>query len=279
MKNKNLKKFIRKIISIFYPIVFPITNFFGRFFLKCTNYLYGFMMLMDWTKIPGTEWMDHDQDTLYQYYTNGSFFHFERGIIPRMIASKLLFDEEEFKTLKIKKKINVLDLCSGDSYISQKFFFDCSKNIVSVDLDSKALKRGQDRIKRFKFLEKNHHFIEADIEKDQISDLLKKNNLDFKFDVILFNMAIEHFNEDELGFLFESLIKVMSEKSFIFSATIIEDENDAHYLPEHHEMFFENKDQLENIFKKYFKFTLSQESLVNDRWNIYCAASNHKIDF
>jgi cyclopropane fatty-acyl-phospholipid synthase-like methyltransferase len=274
MRYKN----IRKVITLFYPVIFPILKILANFFRKCTNFLYGRLMNLDWTKLPGTEWMDHDQDTLYQYYTNGSFLHFERGIIPRLITSKLLFNEEEFTKLKIKKKINILDLCSGDSYISQRFFFDCAKNIVSVDLDPQALKRGKDRLKQHKFMEKNHHFIQGDIEKDQISDLLKKNNLDFKFDIILFNMAIEHFNENELEFLLKSLIDSMNEKSFIFSATIIEDENDAHYLPEHHEMFFANKDQLENIFKKYFKYTISQESLVNNRWNIYCAASNYKID-
>ena len=67
-----------------------------------------------------------------------------------------------------------MDLCSGDSYISQKFFFDCSNIIVSVDLDGVALERGKKRLTREKFLNRNHYFLQCDIEKETINNLLKK---------------------------------------------------------------------------------------------------------
>jgi hypothetical protein len=59
---------------------------------------------MDWGKIPRTEWMDHDQDTFYQFNANGSFFHFERGIIPRLYISNFLITKNEFDNSKLKKK-------------------------------------------------------------------------------------------------------------------------------------------------------------------------------
>ncbi len=260
-----------------HPIFFPIISFFGFFFIKITSFFFYLLMKMDWGKIPRTEWMDHDQDTYYQFNENGSFLHFERAVIPRLYASNFLIKEEEFKNLKLEKKINILDLCSGDSYISQKFFYDLSDTIVSLDLDPAALARGKKRIKHNKYMNTKHHFFQFDVEKNKILDFLRYNKLDIKFDVVLFNAAIEHFKEDQLDFIFTSFKEVMKEKSFLSTYTIVEDENNQKYLPDHHEMFFSSKKHLENVVSKYFKFTKSHHSLVNDRCNIYCIASDQEI--
>ena len=127
-------------------------------------------------------------------------------------------------------------------------------------------------------MNKNHHFYQFDVEKKKISSFLKNNELDIKFDVILFNAAIEHFKEEQLDFIFSSLKEVMKEKSFISTYTIVEDENHQKYLPDHHEMFFSSKKHLEKVVSKYFKFTKSHHSLVNDRCNIYCIASDQNIE-
>ena len=123
-----------------------------------------------------------------------------------------------------------------------------------------------------------HHFFQFDVEKIKISDFLRNNKLDIKFDVILFNAAIEHFKEEQLDFNFTSIKEVMKEKSFVSIYTIVEDENHQKYLPEHHEMFFSSKKYLENVVSKYFKFTKSHHSLENNRCNIYCIASDQEIE-
>lgn len=270
-------KSVGKVITILYPFLFPLINFLARFFAKVTSILYFFLMKMDWGKTPPTEWMDHDQDQFYQFNSSGTFFHLERGILPRLYTSNLLINNEEFKDLKLQKKLNVLDLCSGDSYFSQKFFYDLSDTIVSVDLDPKALARGKNRIKNYQYMNKKHHFFQLDVEKIKIIDCLKSNELNIKFDIVLFNAAIEHFKEEQLDFIFSSLKEVMKQKSFISTYTIVEDENDQKYLPDHHEMFFSSKEHLEKIVSKYFKFTKSHHSLVNNRCNIYCIASDQEI--
>ena len=268
---------IKKFVSILYPILFPILGFIATISIKITTFFYYILMKMDWGKIPRTEWMDHDQDTFYQFNENGSFFHFERGIIPRLYLSNFLITNDEFDNLKLEKKINILDLCSGDSYISQKFFYDLSDTIVSLDLDPAALARGKKRIKRNKYMNKKHHFFQFDVEKTKILDFLEYNKLNIKFDVVLFNAAIEHFKEDQLDFIFTSFKEVMKEISFVSTYTIVEDENNQTYLPDHHEMFFSSKKHLENVVSKYFKFTKSHHSLVYDRCNIYCIASDQEI--
>ena len=279
ISTKYIKKipYIRNFITIIYPLFFPIVNFIAILFSKITSFLYFILMGMDWGKIPKTEWMDHDQDTFYQFKANGSFFHIERGIIPRLYLSNFLITKNEFDNLKLKKKINILDLCSGDSYISQKFFYDLSDTIVSLDLDPAAIARGKNRIKHNQYMNKKHYFYQFDIEKIKILDFLKKNKLDIKFDVILFNAAIEHFKEDQLDFIFMSFKEVMKEKSFVSTYTIVEDIDNQKYLPEHHEMFFSSKEHLENIVSKYFQFTKSHHSLFNGRCNIYCIASDQEI--
>ena len=270
--------FVRKIITLVFPIFYPIISFLGNSSSKITSFFYYLLMKMDWAKIPRTEWMDHDQDTFYQFNSSGTFIHFERGLIPRLYASNFLIKEEEFKNLKLEKKLNILDLCSGDSYISQKFFYDLSDTIVSLDLDPAAIARGEKRIKRNKYMNTKHHFYQVDVEKIKISDFLRNKKLDIKFDIILFNAAIEHFKEEQLDFIFTSFKEVMKEKSFVSTYTIVEDENHQKYLPDHHEMFFSSKKHLENVVSKYFKFTKSHHSLVNDRCNIYCIASDQEIE-
>jgi 2-polyprenyl-3-methyl-5-hydroxy-6-metoxy-1,4-benzoquinol methylase len=268
---------VREIITIIYPIFFPIFFLLADFSKKITSFFYYLLMKMDWGKITRPEWMDHDQDTFYQYNSNGTLHHFERGIIPRLYLLNSLIINKEIKNLKLNKKINILDLCSGDSYISQKFFYDLSETVVSLDLDPSALKRGKNRIKKNRYMNKKHYFFSFDIEKSRIKNFLKDKKIDITFDIVLFNGAIEHFKEKQLDFIFSSFREVMKKRSFASIYTIIEKENKKKYLPEHHEMFFLSKKHLENVVSKYFKYTKSHYSLSNDRYNIYCIASDIKI--
>lgn len=271
-------KKVKKGITIVYPLLFPIINFLANILAKFTGFLYLILMKMDWHKLPPTEWMDHDQDTFYQFNSKGLFFHFERGILPRLYASSFFFKSEEFKSLNLQKKINILDLCSGDSYISQKFFFDVSENVVSLDIDLAALNRGKKRIKNHKYLNPNHYFYEFDVEKNKIKDFLNQKKLNIKFDIVLFNAAIEHFKEHQLDYIFLSLKEVMKEKSFMSCYTILEDKNEQKYLPDHHEMFFSSKEHLQGVVSKYFKYTKSYHSLFSARCNIYCIGSEQEIE-
>ena len=161
--------------------------------------------------------------------------------------------------------------------MSQKFFFDVSNVVISLDLDPLALVRGKNRIKSNKYMNKKHYFYKFDIEKNKIKYFLNEKKLNIKFDIVLFNAAIEHFKEEQLDFIFSSFKEVMKEKSFVSTYTIVEDEADQKYLPEHHEMFFSSKEHLEKTVSKYFKFTKSYHSLFNNRCNIYCIASDQKI--
>ena len=91
---------IRRVITIFYPLLFPIITFLAHNFLKILTFFYYLLLKLDWEKIPRTEWMDHDQDIFFQFNSNGNFLHFERGIIARLLVSNFFF----FHLILISKK-------------------------------------------------------------------------------------------------------------------------------------------------------------------------------
>jgi len=249
--------------------IFPVLQSIAINVSKFNAFLYKKMKHIDWHKDNNTEFMDHDQDYFYQAPYGGNWFFFDRGVLPR-VETNFLFENEEFKNLKPKKKLNVLDLCSGDSYYSQFFYFDIADLIVSIDIDQKALNRGKKRLKNHNYLQKNHHFINADIEKLTIKEIVEKNlKENIHFDVVLFNGAIEHFDQNQIDFILTSVIESMKKVGLFFCYTIVEKEEPGEHF-HHHEFFFENKEHLENIIKKYFNSTKTYENLVNGRHNIYC---------
>ena len=65
-----------------------------------------------------------------------------------------------------------------------------------IDLDPLALDRAKKRKQRLPFLKnKSFNYINADIVSERIENILLKNNIFLKYDVIIFNAAIEHFKE------------------------------------------------------------------------------------
>ena len=127
-----LFKIFAKQSAIFYSFYFPLIKYIAEKLDKLLRFLYEVLMFLDWNKKTHTEWMDHDQDYLYQTRSKGFWFPYERGSIARLYCSNLIGQKEK-ETLKPEKKLNILDLASGDSFISQNFFHDISKTIESIN--------------------------------------------------------------------------------------------------------------------------------------------------
>jgi len=262
-----LKKKLFKLNSILYPITFPIINFLAQFSSKVTEKFYGLLMMIEWGRNPPPEWMDHDQDYFYQTRAKGKTYFLERGALPKIFASELI---EDYKNIK---SLNVLDLCSGDGFYSQLFFHDVAKNITMIDLEIKAINRTKQRSKKLPFLKNiNFNYINANILDESIDEILKKNNLDIKYDVIIFNAAIEHFKEEQVSEIFSSCKKILSQKGLVFGYTLVEDED---HIFEHHEILFKNKSDLKKLVSKNFKNVECFQSLSETRHNLYFLAKNY----
>ncbi len=262
-----LKKKIFKLNNIIYPVIFPIINFIAFIFSKITEKLYGFLMLIEWGRSPSPEWMDHDQDYFYQSRNRGKTFFFERGVLPKIFASELINDKKNINNL------NILDLCCGDGFFSQFFLHDIAKNITMIDLDIDAIKRAKQRSKRLKFLNKiNINYIVEDILKYKLDILIKKNNIYEKYDLIVFNAAIEHFKEEQVYEIFDSCKKIMNKNAIVFGYTLVENEN---HVFDHHELLFKTKEDLQNLVSKNFKTVECFQSLSETRHNLYFFAKNN----
>ena len=261
------KKKIFRINSIIYPITFPIINLLAHFSSKVTEKLYGLLMMIEWARDPSPEWMDHDQDYYFQARSKGKTFFFERGALPKIFASELIQDYKNIKSL------NILDLCCGDGFYSQFFLHDISKNITMIDLDPKAIKRAKDRENKLKFLKNiNFNYIVSDILKENIEDALNKNNLNIKYDLIIFNAAIEHFKEDQVSEIFSSCKKIMNQKGLVFGYTLVEDED---HVFDHHELLFKTKQHLKQLIEKDFNEVSCFQSLSETRHNLYFLAKHN----
>ncbi len=262
-----IKKKLFKINSIIYPIAFPIVNLIAHISSKITEKLYGLLMLIEWARDPSPEWMDHDQDYFYQTRAKGKTFFFERGSLPKIFASELIEDKNKLNSL------NILDLCSGDGFYSQFFLHDIAKNITMIDLDIEAINRAKQRSKKLSFLKNiNLHYIKSNILDESIDISLQKKNLNIKYDIVIFNAAIEHFKEEQVSKIFSSCKKIMSEKGMVFGYTLVEDED---HVFDHHELLFKNKEDLKNLVSKDFKNVECFQSLSETRHNLYFLAKDY----
>jgi SAM-dependent methyltransferase len=261
-----IKKLIIKFNNFTYPIFFPILYFFASISQTLNIFLHKLLMNIEWHRRPYPEWMDHDQDLNYQLPVHGKSFFLERGSLPKILASSIIK----------KKKINLLDLCSGDGFYSQYFFGKVINKCVLIDRDKMALERARIRLNKLKFIEKSKfNFYHADILNKNFSDEFSQN-FDFKFDVVLFNAAIEHFTEQDLEKIFIYIKSNINTESVVFGYTLVEKNNEDSF--DHHLQFFSNLDDLNSKINKFFINVKCFESIDADRHNLYFIASD-KIKF
>jgi hypothetical protein len=139
-----------------------------------------------------------------------------------------------------------------------------------------ALERARIRLNKLKFIEKSKfNFYHADILNKNFSDEFSQN-FDFKFDVVLFNAAIEHFTEQDLEKIFIYIKSNINTESVVFGYTLVEKNNEDSF--DHHLQFFSNLDDLNSKINKFFINVKCFESIDADRHNLYFIASD-KIKF
>ena len=142
-----------------------------------------------------------------------------------------------------------------------------------IDLDPKAIKRAKDRQKKLKFLKNTQfNYIVSDILKESIEDTLNKNNLNIKYDLIIFNAAIEHFKEEQVSKIFSSCKKIMKKEGLVFGYTLVEDED---HVFDHHELLFKTKEDLKKLIENDFNEVSCFQSLSETRHNLYFLAKNN----
>ena len=141
-----------------------------------------------------------------------------------------------------------------------------------IDIDSNAIKRAKNRSLKLNFLKNiNFQYINSNILEQNIDQILINNNLNIKYDLIVFNAAIEHFKPEEVSQIFTSCKKIMQTNGLVFGYTLVEEED---HVFDHHELLFNTKEDLKDLVKKDFENVSCFESLSETRHNLYFLAKN-----
>ncbi len=206
------------------------------------------LLFAQWMIPPNPEFFDHNIDLFFQWRKNRMPFWLERGV---------------FGCLAINNGDNVLELACGDGFNARNFYSIRANKIIACDFDQNAINTC---IK--KNSAENVKYVLQDIRK-----ALPKG----KFNVIIWDAAIEHFTENEIDKIMKKIKTSLVQNGILSGYTLVEKIGGKH-LPQH-EYEFKNKEDLARFFRPYFKNVKVFETIYPTRHNLYFWASDGKIPF
>jgi ubiquinone/menaquinone biosynthesis C-methylase UbiE len=196
------------------------------------------------------ESFDHHIDLLY-FWQNSRISHWlERGV---------------YNTLALKSGGTLLEIACGDGFNARNFYSGIVKTVIACDLDKKALATA-----KWKNKAPNIEFVLADVRYAMPGG---------DFDNIVCDMAMEHFNVEEIESLMVNIKNRLSKKNGIFSGTTIVEKDDGKKSLEQHEYEFKNMADLKRFLDPYFKNVIVFETIYPSRHNLYFWASDATIPF
>jgi hypothetical protein len=137
---------------------------------KLAAITHGFQFRVEGVLRPHFEWFDHELDAQWQWPRRGSITFLERGILSR---------------LAFVPDAEVLELCSGDGFITKRFYSRSAKSIVAVDRSAEAVAHAR----RF------HAATNIDYRVGDIREALP----DGPFSNVVWNAAMHHFTASEIA--------------------------------------------------------------------------------
>jgi SAM-dependent methyltransferase len=242
----------QKILSLILAISRPLG---ARWFLQQTNrgvraissFTHYLQYLIEWGKSPNPEWYDHFLDQHCFWKKTGIAFPWERGI---------------FTLLAMEQNATVLELCCGDGFNAHHFYANRAASIVALDIDPKAIQSARRNFKR-----ENVKYIVGDIRKDIPTG---------SFDNVIWDAAIEHFTEAEIGLIMLSIKQRLKNSGVLSGYTIVE-RPDGLLSHHEHEYEFHSKEDLLRFLAPHFKNVRVFETIYPSRHNLYFFASDEKV--
>lgn len=237
-----------KLKNILKPIAFSLF-----FVIKKINYALRVLtakahraqMWLEW-KFLDPEWMDHYCDLYYQWPDKRNSLWLERGVFSSICLSDT--------------RPTVLELCCGDGFNTKYFYSKLAKNILAIDFDRRAI----DHAKKYNKAD-NIRFECQDIREIKISE---------KYDNIIWDAAIEHFNEQEIDSLMNKIRESLKEEGILSGYTLVEKEDGSKHLHQH-EYEFSSKEDLKRFLTPHFKKVKVFETKHKERHNLYFFATNN----
>jgi len=203
---------------------------------------------VQWGVHPRPEWFDHYLDQHWQFSAKNNGLWVERGVFSRMV---------------LKPNSKMLEICCGDGFNARHFYSSAASSIIALDFDKDAIPHA----KRFNSAP-NISYVQQDIR-----DGLPPG----PFDNIVWDAAIEHFTEAEIGKLMNELVGLLGSNGILSGYTLTEaaDGRKGNVL---HEYEFRDRDDLRRFFTPHFKFVKVWETIYPTRHNLYFVASQSPIE-
>jgi len=203
---------------------------------------------LQWGFSPRPEWFDHFLDQHWQWSAKNNSLWVERGVFSRLV---------------LKPKGKMLEICCGDGFNARHFYSSQASSIIALDFDKDAIPHA----KRFN-------------SAPNITYLLKdiRNGLPpGPFDNIVWDAAIEHFTEAEIGKIMGELVQRLGPDGILSGYTIVEavDGKKGDAL---HEYEFKDMADLRRFFTPHFKFVRVWETIYPTRHNLYFVASQTPVE-
>jgi SAM-dependent methyltransferase len=200
-----------------------------------THYL---QFAVEWGRRPNPEWYDHFLDQHCFWTRTGNPLSWERGI---------------FSLLAIQQGAKTLELCCGDGFNAHHFYAIRAGSIVSMDFDPKAIASAKRNFK-----DKNVTYLVGDIRKDMPPG---------SFDNVIWDAAIEHFTETEIGEIMAMIKDRLGTGGILSGYTIVERPSGLSH--HEHEYEFHSKEDLLRFLTPHFNNVRVFETIYPSRHNLY----------
>lgn len=205
------------------------------------------LMYSQWNIPPQPEHFDHTIDLYFQWRKTRNSLWVERGVFGGLALTGG----------------DVLELACGDGFNATNFYSLRSKTVVACDFDPSAIYTAS----------KNNN---AENVKFLLGDI-RTNMPVGRFDVIIWDAAIEHFTPEEISGILAG-IKNRLAKGGVLSGYTLAASGQGKALS-HHEHEFGTKEELANFLSQHFNNIKVFETIYPSRHNFYFWASDGVLPF
>ena len=224
-------------------------NFWVR---KVSSWTHELQFYVDWA-VDNPEHFDHFIDLNFQWNKTRASFPMERGVF-----SSFALQREN------RKLGRTLDLCCGDGFYTKYFYSLLSSEVVGIDFDSHAIKWARRNNKS-----DNIQYILGDV---------RTNFPTGEFDNIMWDAAIEHFNENEIHAIMNKIKMGLAPNGVLSGYTIKENDDVGKHLHQH-EYEFRSMEDLTRFLTPFFENVKIIETVFPMRTNFYFYASDGVLPF
>lgn len=220
-KNKTQKK-IKILQFILRVFIWPFsTNWFARRIMELLYITLKLKTIREWWLSPVPHFSDVSS-SLFLSYKDQSSNWINRGFYNKEI---------------IPKNGSILDIGCGDGFYDYYFFTEYASKIDAVDIEESAIKKA-----------KKYH---SDPKiKYTVLDIVKEKFSDKKYDVIIMDGSIGHFNEKDMDLVMNKIVDSMNEHSFFVGSEAMET---LESMSDDHFQVFPTKDHMKKFLSKWFQ--------------------------